>query len=121
VCHIPIIGLTEMNRDVCIEIIYRETTEVDGFLVQLREGKFAQQHFEELLAAMHQYREIVRGQESVDRLVVICLYYLNVGLLGALTQNHWPPAERTLVQRADETCSQLIIDIYTPESQLGTN
>ncbi|MGB8213179.1 MAG: hypothetical protein WCE68_06430 [Anaerolineales bacterium] len=108
-----------MNRQNCIEIIYSECTSMDGFLVKLRSREFSKNQYESLLNALSEFRELIRGQDYIERKVTYCLYNLDIALTGALKVYSRTEIEKGLIQSAHQEFSKLIIDILTPESLIG--
>lgn len=100
-----------------VNVIRRECESIDGFLVELRAGRFLVERYTELMQAIRAYREIVRGTDHIRRTIAIDLYYLDIGLLGALkTHQNLPHYE--VLQDAQIECSELIIEVFTPEFML---
>jgi hypothetical protein len=100
-----------------VSVIRRECESIDGFLVELRAGNFSIERYDELIRAIRAYREMVRGTDHIRRTVVIDLYYLDIELAGALNvQRNLPHYEA--LQKAQIECSELIIEVFTPESML---
>ncbi len=105
-----------MNRQDCVETI---RTAGGEFHVRLRGREFSREHYNQLMQALRAFREMIRGQDWIEREVAIHLYYLDLGLRGAL--EHFPrtEAERRLINEAQLECSELILEILTPEYMTG--
>jgi hypothetical protein len=92
----------------------------DGFLVNLREGRFLSNQYNDLIRALAAYRNIIRGEKLMEREVVACLYYLDLELRAAVNVfGNQPQFEE--VKKAQLECSELILEIITPEFMLGSN
>jgi hypothetical protein len=105
-----------MDHESCVRVIFKECTDRDGFLVKLRTGEFSQEQYNSLFHALQEFREMIRDQEYIEREVAYCLYFLDIGLLGAVKLYPKTEAEKMLIKKARYECSQLIIEILTPES-----
>jgi|GEM_PF-6477984 hypothetical protein len=100
-----------------VNVIRRECESIDGFLVGLRAGTFLIEQYTELLQAIRTYRELVRNTEHIRRLVAIDLYYLDLALSDALT-THQNKAHYPALKKAQLECSNVIIEVFTPEDIL---
>jgi hypothetical protein len=106
-----------MEEPYPVNVIRRECESIGGFAIELRAGHFLVDQYTELLQAIRDYREMVRGMDNIRRTVAIDLYYLDVELSGALnTHRNLPHYE--LLKTAQLECSELIIEVFTPESML---
>jgi hypothetical protein len=105
-----------MNRQTCVETIVNESME---FLVELRARKFSEKHFSKLIQALQEYRDLVKGNELMERAVAHNIYFLELGLSAAL--KHFPEteAEKTLIENAYDECAALTVEIITPEYMYG--
>ena len=101
-----------------VNVIRRECESIDGFLVELRAGIFVRERYTELLEALRAYRELIRHTDHIRRVVAIDLYYLDLGLSDALTTHRNKPHYKVL-QEAQLECSNVIIEIFTPDYGLG--
>ena len=105
-----------MDRQDCVATIAKASTE---FLVRLRGREFSHEHYNTLMLTLRAYRDIIRGQDWLEREVVYWLYYLDLGLRAALDFFPRTEAERTLINEAQLECSNLILEILTPEYMTG--
>ncbi len=106
-----------MEEPYPINVIRRECESIGGFSIELRAGRFLVEQYRELLQAIRDYREMVRGTDYIRRTVAIDLYYLDLELSGSLTTHrNFPHYEQ--LKTAQLECSELIIEVLTPESML---
>lgn len=103
-----------MNRQAYIDTIRQECESRAGFLLKLRQRIFAIDHYNRLLQALRLYRETIRGDPLIEREVVICLYYCDLDMRAALDYFHSEP-DHTAFREAQLECSELILEILTPE------
>ena len=109
-------GAMRMDRQDCVATIRTAGME---FIVRLRGREFSREHYEALMQALRVYREIIRGQDWIEREVAYYLYYIDLSFRGAL--EHFPRTEeeRTLINKTQLECSELILEILTPEYMTG--
>ncbi len=105
-----------MDRQECVVTIGVAS---DEFLLRLRGREFSREHYDTLMQALRAYRELIRGQEWIEREVAHWLYYLDLELRAALTTFPRTEAERALINEAQLACSTLIVEILTPEYMTG--
>ena len=104
-----------MDRQNCVAVIRHECIATEGFLIRLRGREFSREQYDHLMQALYMYREIIRGQDWIEREIAYCLYFLDLELVSALKYFPREEAERTLISEAQLRCSDLIIEILTPE------
>ena len=108
-----------MHRDECVAVIRYECIASGGFLARLRGREFSHEHYSRLMQALKAYREIIRGQDWIEREVAHCLYFLDLDLRAALEDFPRTEAERALIRKVQLECSELILEILTPEYMTG--
>lgn len=105
-----------MNRHDCVATIRTAGTE---FIVRLRGREFSYDHYNALMQALLAYKEIIRGQDWIEREVAYYLYYIDLGFSGALEFFPRTEEEHTLINKTQLECSELILEILTPEYMTG--
>lgn len=108
-----------MNRKDCITIILHECISSEGFLPKLRGREFDQEGYDRLLQAIRVYRDLIRGETWIEREVTYCLYYLDLELAGALDRFPRTESERIMITKVQIECSELILEVFTPEYMTG--
>lgn len=108
-----------MDRRDCVATIRYECIAGGGFLARLRGREFSAEHYDKLIQALRAYREMIRGQDWIERVVAYCLYYLDLDLRAALDFFPRTEEERALMSQAQLECSELILEILTPEYMTG--
>jgi len=104
-----------MDRKDCVAAILQECMAARGFLTELRGRHFDRERYNRLMRAMRTYRDLIRGEACMEREVACCLYYLDLDLRAALNSFPRTPEERAMMNEAQLVCSELIIEILTPE------
>ena len=67
-----------MNKDIndYKQTIYAECMEPDGFAAKIRENKVDEVAFKKLIGAIQSYTHEISNENSIDRLIVGCLFEL---------------------------------------------
>src|SRR6266540_5745264 len=108
-----------MSTSKIIDIILYECIGLHGFLVRLRALEFSEVHYENLLNALRAYRDETKEKEFIDRSVACCLYYLELGMSNALQYYPKNEGEKQFIENVYVECSNLIIEILTPDKMKG--
>jgi hypothetical protein len=109
--------LSYMSEEQAINTILHQCVDEDGFLVSLHvRREFRQEDYSELVAALKTYREIISDEEAINRKIAGVLYYLVVVLSNQVTAFPRSEAEKQLINRALAECSEIVEDIFTPDS-----
>jgi hypothetical protein len=107
-----------MNFEECKEIIKYECIAGNGFVVKLRGGEFTKSQFEKLYEALIFYKKFIEDKEMMEKEIVYCLYFLDVEITGVLKYFIKSDTYQEL-SLAQQKCSQLIVDIFTPKKFKG--
>lgn len=108
-----------MGKNDIVKKIMFECIAGDGFLVQLRAKKFLPQQFNELLSALMEYRENVRGIDLIDRAVAYCVFALDNELSNALDFFPGNKNDYQEIEKAIEISTPVIFEILIPEWMTG--
>lgn len=108
-----------MSRDELVATIKYECLAGEGFLTKLRSREFSHEHYNVLLEALLAYRQIIREQDWIEREVACCLYYLDLDLRAALKTFPRNDTEHRLINNVQLKCSDLVLEILTPEHMFG--
>lgn len=102
-----------------IHVIHYECIGTNGFLSKLRGLEFSETHYKNLIDALKLYRNEIKEQEIMERSAAYCLYYLEIGLSAAM--KHYPKSddEKQFIENVYIECSNLIIEIITPDFMKG--
>ena len=108
-----------MDVKECIDIINYECIAVNGFLVKLRAREFSKENYANLMNALHCYRELIQGNELIDRSVAYCLHFLGLELVSSIESYPRTEEQTLFMNQVNLELSNLIEDILTPEHMKG--
>ncbi|MEN4013089.1 MAG: hypothetical protein ROW48_13720 [Bellilinea sp.] len=107
-----------IRRELIAKIIYEFTAD-EGFLAELRARNFSPRKFEDIILTLQKYKELIQGEEFIERSVAYAVFNLFFELLGAVKYYPQNEQERSMIENALEQFLPLAHEILAPEWMTG--
>lgn len=109
-----------MDRQECVQVIRNECLAKNGFLIRLRGGDLLISGYDNLKAALINYKGIIGNEEFIERIVAYCLHFLKLELMAATEYFPKTIEETDLIHKINAEVSFLIETIFTPSTLMDS-